>query len=164
MSRAIVLLSLVACLAGGALALAGSGSASKAPTPHRITVEVTPNPVAANQPVTVKGRLVGAGAGVRVTLWRQLLSQRHFHVAMRTTTRAKGNYTFTLGGGSETTNRMFFVSGAGLNSRAVHVKVRAAVTLQASDTIPAPGELVTLSGNVSPSYVGHQIQLQAEHR
>ena len=160
MRRAIVLLSSVACTAGvSGLALAGPGSASKSPTPHRITVAVSPNPVLANHPVTVKGRLVGGGAGIAVVLWRELSNQRRFHVWQRTTTNGRGEFTFMLGGGM-TSNRSLYVAGAGLRSRTVFEKVRANVTLQASDAIPAPGEAVTLSGNVSPSYVGHQVQLE----
>jgi phospholipase C len=151
MRRALVLLGCVAGVAGWLLA--GTGSARPA-TPHRVTIQVIFNPSVAGNLVTVKGHLVGAGADVRVALWRRLPNDRRFHVWARAKTNSHGAFSFTV---RPTINQSLYVAGAGLLSPTVFERVHADITLAPSDSLPYPSEKIIFSGHVSPSYTGQRI-------
>ncbi len=127
---------------------------------RRITIDVTHNPAVANQSVKVSGRVVGAGGGVTLTLWRRLPGQRRASVSMRTRTKTGGSYAFAIRAGSVTTNRYWYVTGSGMQSRTVYVRVQAALTLSASDPQPVPGETLSFTGHIGPSYAKQKIELQ----
>ncbi len=118
------------------------------------------NPTVANQPVNVSGRVVGGGGGITLTLWRRLPGQRGASVSMRTRTKGGGNYVFAIRSRSVTTNRYLYVTGSGLQSRTVYVRVQAALTLAASDPLPTPGEGLSFTGHVGPSYAKQKLELQ----
>jgi phospholipase C len=155
--------------------LVGIGSARSAPK-LRLTIHTSPNPAIAGQPVTITGRVKGiAIGGVPVVLWRRLPHQRAFHIANRVTTDAHGAYRFAVrpgvvqswyvsvagfGGGARGGPSGPVVSQPGPGDDTVLQRVHAKVTLTSSDPLPAPGEKITLSGSVSPSYAGAPISLQ----
>jgi phospholipase C len=155
--------------------LATSGSAQTAPK-LQLTMQTSPNPAVAGQPVTITGHIVGdAVGGVPVVLWHRFSNQGSFHIASRTTTDANGVYRFVLrpsviqswyvstaglGGGSLGGGTGSASSNPGPGDKTVLERVHANVTLAASDPRPAPGERLTFTGYVSPSYAGRQITLQ----
>jgi phospholipase C len=151
MRRALVLLGLVAGIAGWLLA--GTGSARPA-TPHRVTIQAIFNPSVAGRVVTVKGQVVGAGSGVRVALWRRLPTDQRFHVWTRAKTGSHGTFSFSV---RPTINQSLYVAGAGLLSRTVFERVHANVTLASSESLPYPSEKITFSGHLSPSYRGQRV-------
>jgi phospholipase C len=157
MRRALLVLASFVSLAGGLLVSPGS---ARAPTPQHLTIAVSRNPALAGAVVTIKGRLVGGKAGVRVTLWRKLPGQRQFSVSIRGTTTHRGRYLFTVPPGVLRSNRSWYVTAKHLRSRTVLEQVRARITLQPSITAPVPGQALTLSGSVWPSYAGTTIELQ----
>ena len=161
----------------GAVCLAsflGPATGDARPTTRlHLTIQTSPNPGVAGQPVTISGHLVGVAAGgVPITLWRRFSHQRRFHVWKRTTTDLHGAYLFAVRAG---VSQSWYVSTGGLGggarngpsgspvpgSRTVLERVGAGITLTASDPLPAPGEKVTLSGAVSPSHGSEPIMLQA---
>src|SRR5437588_6714095 len=145
----------IACLAS--IFLSGTGSARSTPNLH-LKIQVSPAPAVVGQVVTVKGRLVGARAGVRVVLWRRLSVQRSFNTAGRTATDRRGAYTFKMR--PEVIQSWYVSAARGPRSRTVLERVRADITLASSDSLPAPGERITLSGSVRPSYARQPITLQ----
>jgi phospholipase C len=155
MRRTLTLLSLVALLAGGVLA--GSPSARSAPL--QVAIAASPNPATSGDQVTIKGLVAGAGAGVRVVLWRRLPDEHQFHFSIGTRTGEHGVYEFALRPGVMHSNRWWYVTALGRRSRTVYERVQAAITLTASDSIPATGEAVTFSGHVEPSYAGQRLEL-----
>ena len=146
MRRALVLLVLVGGLFGGLAA--GTGSARPAAARY-ISVQAVSNPSVAGSLVRVTGRVVGVGSGVGVALWRSLPTDSRFHVWARTKTEAHGTFSFSV---RPTINQSWYVVGAGLRSRLLFERVRVAMTLAASDTLPYPNEKITFSGHVSPSH------------
>ena len=153
MRRALLLLGLLAGTAGWMLA--GTGSARLA-TPHSVTIVAVSNPSVAGKTVTVSGRVLGVGAGVRVALWRLLPTNRSFHVWARSKTKSHGAFSFSV---RPTINQSLYVAGAGLHSRTVFEHVHASISLTASDMLPYPGETVAFSGHVTPSYRGQRITI-----
>jgi phospholipase C len=164
-------LSVVAVLAGGgAIALATSVAAA-APKAHHcrhqvrcvhgITIHAVPNPSSEGAPVTIFGRLRGLReAGVRVVLWHKLPHQQRFSRISRTTTNAAGHYEFFRADGVVTTNRKWYVRAAGHRSRTIRERVRALVTLNASNPSPSAGDQVTFTGGVTPSHAGQHVLLE----
>jgi phospholipase C len=112
------------------------------------------NPSVAGSVVAVKGRVVGGGSGVRVVLWRRLPGERRFHIWERGKTKSRGTFSFSV---RPTINQSLYVAGAGLQSRTIFQRVHADITLLDSDALPYPGEKITFTGHVSPSYRGARI-------
>ncbi len=79
---------------------------------------------------------------------------------MRTLTGPSGRYVFKRAPGVVLTNRRWFVTARRSRSRTIRERVRARVTLSASNANPMIGQIITLSGRVSPSHAGQLIGLQ----
>ena len=154
MRRALLLVGLFAGVTGWLLT--GTGSA-RSSSPGRVVVEAISNPTSAGRVVTVKGRLVGARAGVRVELWRKLPASRKFQVWTSSRTTSHGSFAFSV---RPTVNQSLYVTGRGLRSRTVFERVRAHITLTQSDPLPYPGEAITFSGHIAPSYRGRRVTVQ----
>jgi phospholipase C len=150
----LLLVGILAGLTG--LLPAGTGSARSASS-GRLTVRAIFNPGVAGKLVTVEGQLVGARAGVAVALWQKLPTDRTFHVWMRSKTRSHGAFAFAV---HPTVNQSLYVTAAGRQSRTLFERVRANITLTQSDTLPYPGEAITFSGHIVPSYRGQRIAVQ----
>jgi phospholipase C len=95
-----------------------------------------------------------------VVLFQRLYSQHRFHRLVSTRTDSLGRYAVALSAGRVDSNRSFFVRVAGKRSRVVHQRVKALVTLDASDRFPMRHERVVLRGHVTPYYAGRHVLLE----
>jgi phospholipase C len=126
-----------------------------------VTIAVTPNPATAEEPAVVSGRVLGAAsAGVAVTVWRMLPSQRKFRIAFRAVTDLTGRYEVTVPGGAVKTNARWYASARGVKSRMVTQRVHAVVSLVSSNTVPVPGDRLVLSGSVAPAHGGQRVLIE----
>jgi phospholipase C len=157
-----------ACGAWVALSVMGSAApsaanaapvAQAASTPP-LTLKASPNPAIAGRRITLSGTLRGARGGVTVILWGRGATQRQFQLSMRTKTGPHGGFKFVMRPRRIFTNRYWYASAQGLRSGTVFGKVEFNMTVGASDTIPPPGETITFTGHVGPSYAGHRFYLQ----
>jgi phospholipase C len=145
------------------LATGGVALGALAPSPAlargpRLTAGLRPNPVFTGKRVVVTGRLDGGRrAHVRVVLWGRLAGWRRFHPLARARTDGSGRYRIVL---RMTTNRTLYVQAATSRSRRLYERVRAQVTLSASDVRAAPGEQETISGRVRPGHVRENVLIQ----
>jgi phospholipase C len=168
---AILVLTVVigAGVAAVALASAGSTTGGGAPTQTRapsrhgsvtaVTIGVTPNPGTAGTPVLIAGQVFGRKASaIAVSLWRMFPRDRRFHIAARTRTDAQGRYALTLS--AINTNARWYAASRGVRSKTVTLRVRAVMSLQPSDTLPAPGDRIVLIGHVTPWHGGDQVLIQ----
>jgi phospholipase C len=155
----VVLVSLLSI--GLGLTFVASATAGRPSTAVGITRTASPNPSTAGQPVVISGRVVGAHvAHTLVVLWHQLPGERRRHRVLRARTDGSGRYLIRRRAGVVETNRWWWISARGLVSRRLGQRVRARVALAASDPSPAFGELVTISGRVSPSHRGQRLALE----
>jgi hypothetical protein len=100
------------------------------PCASKLTISASANPLPAEEPLVVEGKLSGhLVSGARVALWQRMPAQRSFHLIARTHAGRHGKYEFAL---HPTTDRSYFVTAAGLQSHTLHERVRALVTLIAS--------------------------------
>ncbi|MDQ6776171.1 MAG: alkaline phosphatase family protein [Actinomycetota bacterium] len=165
--RAVLSLSIaLTVLGGGAIALATASGRNVVRCPHarrcavRVSIVSAPNPSTAGARVTILGRVQGARVGTRVELWHRLAGWRRFHRVSGSRTGRFGDYKFVRGPGIVETNRWWYVGAADRRSRPIVQRVRAVVTLSASDGSPAIGENVTFTGQVTPAHAGDPILLQ----
>ncbi len=162
MRRALTILlswSMVA-IAGGAVALATSATASSAAA-ARLSITAVPNPSVAGLQVDIAGRLSGpAPARRRVVLWHRLPWQRSFHRVLATQTDSAGQYLIVRHPGVVETNRRWYVTAAGLRSETLTQRVHALVTLSAATTAPSPGDAVAFTGRVEPTHAGETVLLR----
>ncbi len=163
MRRALLLVTVIVsgALVGGAVVMAGAATARHTfSRPLLITIGAARNPTTAGEPVTISGRVFGVPARTEVALWRRLPGERRFHVTMRTRTTRFGTYAFAIRAGAIHSNRYWYTSASGLQSRTVFERVHAAVTLSSSDIRPATDEALTFTGHVGPSYAGQKLELE----
>jgi phospholipase C len=153
----IIVLAIAALLTAGGT---GSLAASAASGAQRLLIHAQPNPATAGTPVTITGALRGRGsAGAPVVLWQRRADHARFRRVARTTTDSSGHYRFILKAGAAQTNRDWYTTAHGLQSRTIHERVYAAVTLQTNDPAVPPGP-VTLTGQVVPGHRGQRVLLQ----
>jgi phospholipase C len=152
--RTLLLIGIVAGVTGWLAA--ATGSARQSPS-HRVTIHAIFNPSRAGRVVTVTGQLVGARSGIPVILWRRSETAHRFRMWARSRTTSHGAFTFSV---RPTVNQWFYVSGAGRQSPVVLQRVHAAITMTQSDALPYPGEKVTFSGHIAPSYTGQRVTVQ----
>jgi phospholipase C len=126
-----------------------------------LTIQSTPNPSTAGEPVRVSGQVFGTpSAGVPVELWSRVAGQRRFHRTQMTTTDSSGRYSIILPAGQVDVSRRWFVTTGRARSPVISQTVDALVSLSSSDRLPVPGEPLRLSGRVFPWHGGDQVQLQ----
>jgi len=187
--RSIVLVSSVAVIVlaagGAALTSTSSGQAPTAPPPackpatkparlplaNGLSIYASPNPVTAARQVRVFGRLVGVRRGVKscgitIVLWRRFPTQHRYGAVARTRTTADGRYSFVFAAGKVTTNRDWYTTARGLQSRVLAEHARPLVTLSSTATFAVAGDVETFSGRLQPGDAGQRISLQrrAGHR
>jgi phospholipase C len=168
--RLVTLIAIVCagCTAWAILSASGSSApstASAAPVAQAaskrpLTLKASPNPAIAGQQITLSGTLRGAKRGATVTLWGRQSTQRQFQFSMRTKTGSNGGFKFVMRPHSIFANRYWYATARALRSGTVFEKVEHNITLGASDTIPTPGETLTFTGHVGPSFAGRRLQLQ----
>jgi phospholipase C len=160
------LLALIATICAGWLLWATlAGTVSSNPTAlaaskRSLALTASPNPAIAGKSITLSGTLRGAKRGVTVALWSRQSTQRQFRLSMRTKTGAHGGFKFVMRPNSIFTNRYWYATAPRLRSATVFGKVEFNMTVGASDTIPPPGETITFTGHVGPSYAGRRLYLQ----
>ncbi len=147
------------------IALAGAGRfccPGTARCATRLTIDGDPNPSTAGQSVVISGRLLGASAtsSTRVVLWHQLPGQRQFHRVASTTVNPLGLYEIVRPGGTVDTNRRWYVTANDLRSPTITQRVQALVTLSEAATTVNSGDVVRVSGHVTPSHAGQRVLLQ----
>jgi hypothetical protein len=98
--------------------------------------------------------------GAQVALWREKAGQSSFHQIAQTTTNSSGAYTFTLKRGTVMADQAWYVTSGSLRSATVAQDVRAIVALTPSTHTVAAGQLVVLSGNVTPSHAGQAVLIE----
>jgi hypothetical protein len=123
-----------------------------------LTIEASADPIIVGQPVTIKGSLAGAAAGVPLQLFAHTRSG-HFAAVAETTTTAGGAYSFTPQSPLHST--FYEVKGGGQISAVLFEGVHDLLTAEASATSVMQGQPVTFSGSVSPEHAGHVIYLEA---
>ena len=134
---------------------------AKAPKKPVITLASVPDPSSVGTPVTILGQVRGRHTqGIRVVLWTMLPRQRAFHFALATTTGVGGHFAVALGPQAVSTNREWYVTALGAQSPVLLQRVRAAVSLQSSSMLVAPGDRVVLSGQVRPWHGGDTVALE----
>jgi phospholipase C len=126
-----------------------------------VTIRSSVNPVQAGKRLVLTGSLGGRSlGGAEVTLWQRVGRARRFSIAQRTTASGAGAYRFTFAPGTVTTSRQWYATAGAVRSRAIAQRVRAVVRLATSSTAIDAGDLVTLSGSVTPSHKGGQVLIQ----
>jgi hypothetical protein len=150
--------------AGGVLTAPGLSSAA----PHRnrgLTINVMPNPIIAGQEVTIAGQLFGPEtANQPIVLYHRIPPHPFFTIIDVTRTDSNGFYSFIRPEGIVLSNRSWFVRGPnGTHSETVHEHVQALVSLAASTTNATTGQLVLLSGHVSPGHPFRRVLLQEQN-
>ncbi len=162
-SRLSLLAGLIAVLA---LALAPSASFARHVTPHKLTINVTKNPIDANDALDIYGKLtVPNSANRTVVLYHRLPNQSRFTRVQRVQTDSAGLYVIHRVSGVVDTNRSWFVTAGRLRSRTVHERVRALITLNGPTGpvfLTGPRHAVTFTGHVTPNHSGERVFLQRQ--
>ena len=139
------------------------GTAS--PHNHGMTIAATPNPVLVGESVLVYGQLNGPdNAAQTVRLYHRVNPQTSFSVAGMATTDSHGFYEFPRGDGVVLSDRSWLVRGPnGTHSRTLREGVAALVSLNSSTVTANTGQLVVLSGHVSPPHPSGPVKLQEQN-
>jgi hypothetical protein len=159
----------------GALALAPpSASAFKHPSPLgrcRVSINVAPSRIVANDPITIWGRLAclrPAGAADRtVKLFQHLRGTPGLTYVQSVSTDANGFYEIEKAGGDVTTNRVFLVRSHGAQSARREVLVEAVVNLsgpaEGTQLYTGHANAVTFTGTVDPADANARVILQRQN-
>ena len=156
MRRPLTLILVAGCMAAVAVLAVGPPGAALA-RGRTLSISSSPSTLPQAGTVTISGRLAGAPRGTVVRLYRRLSGWRHFHYSAKTRTGAGGRYQFVF---ALTKGRQWYVKADRIRSRVITERVGADVTLTSSQTAPAPGDQVMLSGQVTPAHPGERIELQ----
>jgi hypothetical protein len=149
------------------LAVPGIGSA--APHDNRgLTINATPNPITAGDPVMIYGELNNPPVGGQtIILYHHLAgSGRGYTPVSRTTTDGTGFFQFPRADGVVMTNRSWFVREAGLHgvhSRTVYERVQALVSLAASTSTTDTNQPIVFTGHVTPNRGFERVLLQQQN-
>jgi hypothetical protein len=172
--RFLRLIPAVAALTG-ALAIAPPGaSAFKHPSPLgrcRVSINVAPRVIVANDPITIWGRLSclrpASAADKTVRLFQHVRGTPGLTYLQSVTTDANGFYEIEKAGGDVTTNRFFLVRSHGAQSARREVLVEAEVDLsgpaEGTQLYTGPANAVTFTGTVDPVDTGARVILQRQN-
>jgi hypothetical protein len=152
------------------VAVAAPGVVSAAPHHnHGLTINATPNPITAGDPVLIYGQLNTSHPGSQwVYLYHRVNPAPTFTLIGRTKTDSVGFYKFTREEGIVLTNRNWFVRApflpGNIHSRTVHERVMAALTLSASSPTGVTNHPVVFTGHITPAvvHVGERVYLQSQ--
>jgi hypothetical protein len=159
----------------GALAIAPPGaSAFKRPSPLgrcRISINIAPRVIVANDPVTVWGRLSclrpARAADKTVKLFQHLRGTPGVTYVQSVTTDANGFYEIEKAGGDVTTSRFFLVRSHGAQTARREVLVEAEVSLsgpaEGTQLYTGHANAVTFSGTVDPADANARVILQRQN-
>jgi phospholipase C len=151
-------------VAAGACSGVALGSANHqgtlSATARSLSITARPNPSKAGEPVHIAGRLSAPNhAGATVLLWERVAGETSPHRVGTVATNSSGRYAFTR---AADTNRLWYATSRGLQSRTITEQVHAKVSLSSPDQYPVPGDSVSLIGQVIPSHAGDRVMLQRE--
>jgi hypothetical protein len=159
----------------GALAIAPPGaSAFKHPSPLgrcRVSINVAPTRIVANDPITVWGRLSclrpASAADKTVKLFEHLRGTPGLTYVQSVSTDANGFYEIEKAGGDVTTNRVFLVRSHGAQSARREVLVEAEVNLsgpaEGTQLYTGHANAVTFTGTVNPADANARVILQRQN-
>jgi hypothetical protein len=142
--------------------------ASAAPHHNRgLTINATPNPIAAGDGVLIYGQLNTPPVGSQtIVLYHHIsASQAGYTRIGSTTTNAAGFYEFTRAEGVVLTNRSWFAREDGVHgvhSRTVHERVAALVSLTANESTGDTNHPIVFSGHVTPNHPFGRVLLQEQ--
>jgi phospholipase C len=141
----------------------GAPPTTRAPGKHAkvraVTIGVTPSLSAAGTPVVISGQVLARKrSALPVSVWRMLPRDRRFHLAGWTRTDTQGRYTVTFS--DVKTNARWYAVTRGVKSRTASLRVRALMSLLPSDNLPAPGDMIVVSGHVTPWHGGDEVVIQ----
>lgn len=154
-----------------AVAVAPVAVAAKPPKPPKppnpagtaITLDAKPSIIVFAGATTLSGRLNGAASGTPVRLEQddsRPYGDSYKPTGSSATTANNGMYTFTVRPLLNTQYRVVAQTSPPVTSAARLVSVRMRVGLALSDSTPARGSLVRLSGSVSPAHDGRLVSIQ----
>jgi hypothetical protein len=131
---------------------------------HGLTINATPNPTLAGDPVLIYGQLNLANqANQTIRLYHRVNPNPSFTLIGVTETNAQGFYEFTRAEDVVLTNRNWFVRGPdATHSRTVHELVAAEVSLAANQTSGDTLHPLTFTGHVIPDHAGQRVYLQTQ--
>jgi hypothetical protein len=171
--RVLKLIPAVAALTGALAIAPPSASAFKHPSPLgrcRVSINVAPEKIVANDPITIWGRLAcvppASAANRTVRLFQHVRGTPGLTYAQSATTDANGFYEIEKAGGDVTTNRFFVVRSHRAQSARREVLVEAEVNLSgpaAAQLYTGHANAVTFTGTVDPADVGARVILQRQN-
>lgn len=159
MRTLLTALALVAVL----LLTAATVSAQKPPKPpgqSDVTLTASADPVTFSQPLTLKGSVKGARAGIVVTLEGRAADAAAFTVLGTGSTDRQGDYSFTQRPAANTVYRARAATAPPVQSPDLLVRVRPLVGLLVSDATPSAGQRVRFRGTVRPAHDGRVVAIQ----
>jgi phospholipase C len=150
----------VAAAAAIAAVTTSLGSSTAAPRASGVTLHAAPNPSTSGQQVTVSGRVSPSTSGTHVVLWQQLGTPGQFHPVAGTRTSAFGRFTIKT---RPQTNRRWYATAGGAQSRTIEERVHAAVTLTPASPNADSGTPLALSGTVKPGHRGEEVLIERQN-
>jgi hypothetical protein len=129
----------LAVVALAILALAPGTTPKRGEPPGRadVTLTASANPLTIAQPLTLKGSVTGAGAGLVVTLEARGPAERAFAALGTATTDREGGYSFTQRPRASTRYRVIAATAPPVRSPELLVRVRPPAGVVMSDPSPA---------------------------
>jgi hypothetical protein len=172
--RFLRLIPAVAALTGALAIAPPSASAFKHPSPLgrcRVSINVAPKRIVANDPLTIWGRLSclrpASAADKTVKLFQHVRGTPGVTYVQSVRTDANGFYEIEKAGGDVTTNRFFLVRSHGAQSARREVLVEAEVNLsgpaEGTQLYTGHANAVTFSGTVDPADAGARAILQRQN-
>jgi hypothetical protein len=172
--RYLRLIPAVAVLTGALATAPPSALAFKHPNPSgrcRVSINLAPKVIAANDPITIWGRLScrrpASAADKTVKLFQHLRGTPGLTYVQSVTTDVNGFYEIEKAGGDVTTNRFFLVRSHGAQSARHEALVEAEVNLsgpaEGTQLYTGPANAVTFSGTVDPADAGARVILQRQN-
>lgn len=123
------------------------------------TINASADPISFGDNVTISGTLTG-GANTSVTLFARNEWRGFLRPIATTTTEGSGNYSFTQTPPRNTVYQVRATTTPKQRTARLYVGVKDVVSLSASAASAPVGTVVTFSGTVQPSKVGHIVLLQ----
>jgi hypothetical protein len=172
--RFLRLIPAVAALTGALAIAPPSASAFKHPGPLgrcRVSINVAPKRIVANDPITIWGRLSclrpASAADKTVKLFEHVRGTPGLTYVQSVTTDANGFYEIEKAGGDVTTNRFFLVRAHGAQSARREVLVEAEVNLsgpaEGTELYTGHANAVTFTGTVNPADANARVILQRQN-
>ena len=142
------------------LIFTATGQAQKPPKAGSVALKASASQVTFSTPVTLKGKVRGAKAGVLVTLQRRAADAATFVPAGTATTDGNGDFTFTQRPAESSVFRAAAATTPPATSADEPVAVAPLVGLKVSDRTPRKGQRVRFRGTVRPQHDGMRVALQ----